>query len=87
MLGKFYVSTIQHFVDGSPSVASIFEYDNKRAAYAAYFYNLSSAASNENMKSIYCELLNEFGDISDRKYIQFVEDPDEEEESKEEEII
>ena len=81
MLGKFYVSTIQHFVDSeTPSTASIFEYATKNEAYAAYFYNLSSAASNPQMKSIYCELLNEFGDISDRKYIQLVEESDKEDE-------
>lgn len=80
MEDKFYVITIQNFLDPEvPSAKSIFEYETRNEAYAAYFYNLSSSVSNPEIDSVYCEMINKHGGIDDRKFVQVADHSDEEE--------
>ena len=75
---KYYVTLIQHFVDETPSAQSIFAYDSRNAALAAYYYNLSSSVGNQQIERVYAEIFNEYGDIMERKFIQVAEIPEEE---------
>lgn len=78
---KFYVVTIQNFLDQEmPSAKSIFEYETRNEAYAAYFYTLSSSVSNPEIDSVYCEMVNKNGGIADRKFVQVTEHPEPDEE-------
>ncbi|MCR5503438.1 MAG: hypothetical protein K6F53_10550 [Lachnospiraceae bacterium] len=76
---RYYVTTIQHFVDEAPSAQTIFSYNTRNEALAAYYYTLSSSIGNPQIERVYCEIFNEYGDIMERKFLQVSEIPDEEE--------
>lgn len=70
----FYLVTIQNFVDASPSAKTIFEYDSKDTATSTLFSTMASSMANENIKSVICLIMNEYG--STIKYERWTRSPE-----------
>ena len=69
----FYLVTIQNFEDASPSAKTIFEYDSKDTATITLFSTMASSMANENIKSVICLIMNEYG--STIKYERWERNP------------
>lgn len=59
----FYMVLIQTFVDGSATAKALFDYPSMDEAKAALFSTMFSSMSNENIKSVMCEIINEAGGV------------------------
>lgn len=70
----FYVVTIQNFEDATPSAKAIFEYDSKDTATSTLFSTMASSMANENIKSVICLIMNEYG--STIKYERWERSPE-----------
>lgn len=57
----FYIVTIQEFVDETPTAKAIFEYDNKDTATATLFSTMASSMANDNIASVVCLIMDEYG--------------------------
>ena len=69
----FYVVTIQNFVDASPSAKAIFEYSDKDTATSTLFSTMASSMANNNISSVVCLIMNEYG--STIKYERWERNP------------
>ena len=59
----FYMVLIQTFEDGSPTAKALFEYETMDEAKSALFSTMFSSMSNENIKTVMCEIINEVGSV------------------------
>ena len=59
----FYMVLIQTFVDGSATAKALFDYESMDAAKSALFSTMFSSMSNENIKTVMCEIINEAGGV------------------------
>ena len=59
----FYIVLIQTFEDATPTAKALFEYANMDEAKTALFSTMFSSMSNDNIKSVMCEIINEAGGV------------------------
>ena len=59
---KYYLIIIQRFVDETQAISkAIFEYDNREDAIVRYHNEIAYAMSNTAIKSIFVDIMDQFG--------------------------
>lgn len=58
-----FMIIIQKFLDETPTVKALYEYNTLDEAKSALYSTMASSMANDNIKSVLCEIINDIGGV------------------------